>query len=119
MTTQREAKKAAKKAAEGQELATLVIDAEIIEEGMAAEEIAEAEPATPWEVKLRAALMTGRPGIIYAQLVAWEAEDPPMHQEYGRRKEFRFAPGEVAHRRALQLELGLTNWPLYGLEGAR
>lgn len=66
----------------------------------------------PWEEKLRKAILTGRRGIIEAQLTAWAAFDTAMQAEHGRREEFRFNPVEVARATRIRLQLEQP-WPLY------
>lgn len=129
MTTRRAAKKA------GKELAQIVVEAEVVDDGLESDIVPPAVHAEDvelsWEVKLRDALLTCRPGIIYAQLTAWEADNPALQEQHGRDETFRFDPVLTAARaravtaarsRALQskLNLKLGEWPLYGgQEGSR
>lgn len=66
-----------------------------------------------WEEKLRAAIMTGREGIILAQLTAWAALDPrSLLEPVGEERTFTFNPAAVARQKRLQL-MADGDWPLY------
>lgn len=66
-----------------------------------------------WEEKLRAAIMTGREGIILAQLTAWAALDPhSLLKPVGEERTFTFNPAAVARQKRLQL-MADGDWPLY------